>query len=353
MAPAPADVLSSSRTNPGGRSVTYWQIAAGADGHSYAGDFLRFGMAFVGGRANEVAMGRVRKGDMVLLKQGLDRILAVGQVVERNGHCTGHAQNEPAKDWLFHYDGWELPAYCYVDWCQIDPERQLKGRPLTRAAIDGVQRADLRQFAKEHFERSKVREPVSLPGQAVPLLDAEILAFLEQRGHSAASELLAQLPKLRQLADYYDSHWDDVREHETRTFLIIPFLRALGWTEKQLKIEMPVPKGRVDVACFDQSYKGRQSRQFPVRIIESKGFSRGLNNAGRQAVGYARHFPRCELAVATNGTCYMAFRSGGEATARSFEPVAYLNLRRPTHRYPLDPAKIGGGLELIDLLLAP
>jgi len=31
----------------------------------------------------------------------------------------------------------------------------------------------------------------------------------------------------------------DIREHETRTFLVIPLLLALGWAEQQLKIEMP------------------------------------------------------------------------------------------------------------------
>lgn len=336
--------------------MTYWQIAAGANGRSYAGDFLRYGMAFVGGSANEKAMGEVQKGDMVLLKQGLNRILAVGKVVDRHGEgCTGHAAQQSAKDWLFHYDGWELPAYCYVDWCKIVPAEQLDGRPLTLSAIDRVHRANLKRFADKNFDELKVQKPEPEPGPSKPLSESAILTFLERQGHPTATKLLDLLPQLQQLADFYDKHWDDVREHETRTFLIIPLLRALGWTEKQIKIEMPVPndRGRVDVACFDQPYTGPQSCSGSVRIIESKGFSRGLSGAGKQAIGYALHFPRCDLAIATNGTCYMAFRSSGDATTRSFEPVAYLNLRRPTCRYPLDPGRVGGGLELIGLLLAP
>lgn len=335
--------------------MTYWQIAAGANGRDYSHDFLRYGMAFVGGHGNEKAMSEVREGDMILLKQGLSRILAVGQVVKRAGHSVGHAAKEPDKDWLFHYDGWELPAYCHVDWRKSAPPKQLEGRPLSRSAIDRVQQTEIQRLVKEMFKEGAVHASAPEPGCSKPLTDGEILDWLLQHRRSAAVDLAQCLPKLRELADFYDNHGSDVREHETRTFLIIPFLRALGWTEKQIKIEMPVlnDAGRVDVACFDQPYAGPQSRQDQVRILESKGFSRGLTGAGWQAVGYASHFPRCELAVATNGPCYMAFRSSGDGANRKFAPVAYLNLRRPTHRYPLSPGEIDGGLKLIELLLAP
>lgn len=335
--------------------MTYWQIAAGANGRNYSRDFLRYGMAFVGGKGNAKAMSEVREGDTILLKQGLSRILAAGRVVKRGEHSTGHAAKDREKDWLFHYDGWELPAYCHVDWRESVPSISLKGRPLTQSAIDRVQRPDLQQLAVKVFAEGKLHVPAPEPGPSQPLSDGEILDWLREHRRSSADELTQCLPKLRELADFYDDHWDDVREHETRTFLIIPFLRALGWTEKQIKIEMPVlnDPGRVDVACFDQPYRGPQSCRDKVRILESKGFSRGLSGAGWQAVGYARHFPSCELAVATNGTCYMAFCSSGDDANREFTPVAYLNLRRPTRRYPLSPGEIDGGLKLIELLLAP
>lgn len=67
-------------------------------------------MAFVGGNDQVKAMSRVRAGDTVLLKRGMSAVVAVGEVVERDGKCGGKGD----KKWLKDFDGWNLPAYCYV-----------------------------------------------------------------------------------------------------------------------------------------------------------------------------------------------------------------------------------------------
>src|SRR6266705_5401642 len=109
---------------------------------------------------------------------------------------------------------------------------------------------------------------------------------------SAADELTNTIRKIRLLADYYykQSWWEDVREHETRTFLVVPLLLALGWAEQQLKIEFPVPRvGRVDIACFTGPFL-QCSDEDVVVLIETKGFSSGLDFARGQAEAYATQF---------------------------------------------------------------
>jgi len=71
--------------------VKHWQIAAGADSRVYTNDFLRYGLAFVGGTKNIARLQRVRKGDRLILKRGKREIVAVGVAVERDGIVTGVA----------------------------------------------------------------------------------------------------------------------------------------------------------------------------------------------------------------------------------------------------------------------
>jgi hypothetical protein len=144
--------------------------------------------------------------------------------------------------------------------------------------------------------------------------------------------------------------WEDVREHETRTFLVIPLLLALGWSEQQIKIELSCSGGRIDIACFASSYK-RDNNEC-VAIIETKGFSSGLDYAAKQAKSYSKDFPNCKIIIVTNGYCYKVYRRDKANQSRfSPLPLAYLNLLKPKDSYPLDPKNVGGALEAIKCLL--
>ena len=333
--------------------MTFWQVAAGSAGRDYTEEFLRFGMAFVGGSDQIKAMSRVRAGDTVLLKRGMSTVVAVGEVIERDGRCSGKGD----KDWLKDFDGWNLPAYCYVRWHH--PEKPIDTSGLTRATIQEVWQTHLHQIARETLRDVP---PLTItapdPDSTHKVEDAEILSFLIHEGlrPSSADELTNTLRRIRLLARYYYDlwQWNDVREHETRTFLIVPLLLALGWAEQQMKIELGVKSGRVDVACFSRPYRrdknGVANDHECVLLLESKGFGSGLNYAPAQAHAYATHFPSCRVVVVSNGYCYKTYERVSDGTFSS-EPSAYLNLLNPQDRYPLAPDRVGGAKEVLHFLL--
>jgi len=174
------------------------------------------------------------------------------------------------------------------------------------------------------------------PEETQEINDSQILEFLIAEGlrPSAADELTNTFRRIRLLADFYynNCEWDDIREHETRTFLIVPLLLALGWAEQQMKVEYPADGGRVDLACFSRAYNRDGAKC--ILILESKDFASGLDYAPDQARRYAKAFPSCSVLVVSNGYCYKAYVRDPK-TGFSQTPSAYLNLLKPTNRYPL------------------
>jgi len=324
--------------------INYWQVAAGSAGRDYSDVFIKYGLAFVGDKKQEATMDLVQPGDYMLLKRGLTEIVAVGEVVVRGGKHRGNGD----KKWLQDVDGWDLPAYCFVDW--HEPPSPLPVTGLTRATLQKTWDPDIIAAANtcmKSFPVSPIEPEPKLPDR---IDDEQIIEFLVGKGLriAAAEELTMTFHRIRRLAKYYKENvdWEDVREHETRTFLIVPLLLALGWSEQSIKIEQPVEGGRVDLALFNGPYNG--DSQSAVVLIESKGFAQGLYYAPGQVKGYAMHFPRCKVIFVSNGYCYKAYEDSG--CGFSSEPSAYLNILDPRSAYPLNP-KIHGTFELLRLLL--
>lgn len=274
----------------------YWQIAAGSEGRDYTDDFLRFGMAFVGGDVQCKTMATVEVGDCVLLKRGRSELVAAGRVVARDGMHSG----EGDKAWLRDFDGWDLKAWCYVDWCV--PNQPLVAGGFNRNTIQQVWVPELIAHA-EKILLGSVHPHQPEPTPCNPISDEQMVEFLIGQGLriADAEDLTATLRRIRRLANYYYQHearWSQVREHETRTFLIVPLLLALGWPEQAIKIEQPVKNGRVDVALFSEPFNGDPTKA--VALIETKGFTQGLAYAPGQAKGYAESFPDCRVIFVSN-----------------------------------------------------
>lgn len=323
----------------------YWQVAAGSGGRDYSEEFLRFGMAFVGTDVDK--MEEAKEGDIFVLKSGISWIRAVGRVVKRDGKiCHGD------REWLHDFDGWKLPAYRYVEWFKAD----VPVTGLTRGTMREIHNQAPKDVANKIIDgpiEPEKHEPEPEPTEKVD--DDTLISFLIKEGLrvSQADELTNTIARIRRLADYYFDcvPWEQVREHETRTFLVIPLLLALGWAEQQLKIELPCGgRSKVDIAGFRRPYKGtRDDNKNCTLIIETKGFSSGLTYALEQGKRYSDSFESCKLVVVTNGYCYKIYSKRGE----EFEnyPSAYLNLRDPRNKYPIDPDKVEGAPDAIKCLL--
>lgn len=351
----------------GSKSIKYWQVASGAGDREYHEEFVKWGIAFVGERywcpkppERGKGMRHVSKGDRILLRgriEGTEEIVAVGEVVEHEGEHKGCGDKEILRD----FDGWDLPAYCYVDWC---PVRDKKKTSIRKTIAQVGENNGLRRYADSVLQncvKGQSRDPWNMLREPEAIGLKEIAQNLVSR--DSVASLLSKLHHIQKLANhYYDSeykHWDEVKEHEIRTFLIVPLLLALGWDEKRMKIELSPRRlgvdhpGSIDIACFYQPYKiasRNENRENCQLIVESKRFSSGIKKeAPDQAKKYAKDLNNCKTIVVSNGYCYKAFvREDGEF---SDTPHAYLNLLKPTRKYPLDP-NVDGALQMLELLKA-
>ena len=334
---------------------TCWQIAAGSAGRDYSKLFLRFGMAFFGSGANRYK--EIKVGDDVILKRGTTKIVAAGRVVSREGQHTGLGD----KEWLSDVDGWNLPAYFYVDW-KKPKDGPVRVTGLTQRTLSETISPELQQEAKRILAIGRPPEETGCkePEKTKQVEDQELLETLVREGLSTSSsnELTNTVAKIRLLADYYyhSCDWREILEHETRTFLVVPLLLALGWSEQQIKIELSGGNGkRIDVAYFSKPYKNwKESRGNCVAIIETKGFASGLDYARDQAKSYSDNFPNCKALITTNGYCYKIYlrnKAGGLFPEDPYDPSAYINLLKPRDKYPLNPKEGNGALDAIKWLL--
>lgn len=337
---------------------TYWQIAAGAYGRAYSELFLKFGMAFCG---DEEQVAKINVGDIVILKQGITGVLAAGKVVQRDGkHQFDKESPDKDKEWLLDViDGWDLPAWCYVDW-RVKTISPVSG--LRRGTISRAKKPYLQKVADEILATgcSPKETEYKGPEKTKPVADQELLETLLREGlsPSSADELINKIKNIRDLAGYYRKTYDwkhNIPEHEARTFLVVPFLLALGWTEQQIKIELSSGnRKRIDIACFSQPYKRcEEPRGNCVAIIETKGFASGLDYAQKQANLYSVDFPNCKALITTNGYCYKIYLKDekGSFHIDSYDPSAYINLLNLRDKYPLNPKEGNGALDAIKWLL--
>lgn len=307
----------------------------------------------VGGDDQVETLRRVKEGDVVIIKHGRNKILGAGKVIKRNGKV--HDDDE---EWLGDFDGWDLSTYANVEWHR--PPKPIKtSSMLGMGTIMTVPNSRHQKIANDIIKKypkfpSKLKPNLK---KIRTLEDEEIIEFLISEGFRPgnAEELTNTFNRIRLLANFYynNCEWGEVREHETRTFLIIPLLFALGWSEQKLKIELGIEdRKRVDIAAFTKPFLGGDwdnEKENCKLIIEAKGFSKGLDTVREQAIAYAKSFPKCKKVIVSNGFSYKAFIRKKDGTF-STKPIAYMNLLNPTNRHPLYPAS-KGTLKVFKLLL--
>mgnify|MGYP005854899119 CR=1 FL=1 len=351
----------------GGRRI--WQFAAGDSNRSYQDlclrwDAIMFGPGYAGpwpdceeqlkaDGCTTRKRGLIRRfceevseGDLIVLRVGTAQVYGVGEVV---GDYAWYSDFEDV-------DGWNLQHVRRVRWLW-----QYADQPKTFSAYalklgDTIQSltGDAVRAWLESVEvaaDSKNREVVALPPTCVhsaapsaSVTMTEIADTLFDFGVGAVSieALTRGIDDLRRIASWYDRADIAPSESETVAYLVVPLLRALGWTPQRMAVEW----NHVDLALFQAM--PRINRNLAI-AVEVKKRGKSCLNARSQAEGYAEQPGResCLRLIVTDGIRYGVYIRQPDAKFPD-RPAAYLNLTRTRSKYPVLECK--GASEALQLM---
>ncbi|MBA7681489.1 hypothetical protein ES703_89828 [subsurface metagenome] len=235
-------------------------------------------------------------------------------------------------------EGWDLQHCRKVSW--FLPKEKMIILGLTRGTFNRIYKQAVKQQISQVFQSGSKISVERLPEVASELSDENLISHLIDNGlrPKDAEDLAQTIARIRRLVRWYWSHGADIKEHETRTFLILPLLFALGWSEQRLKIEWKA----TDIAFFEKPYT-RQNKDAKncIMILESKRFWGGLTYAERQVKRYAKDFPNCLHLIVSDGCCYKLFKRENDKWLYN----AYLNILKPRSRHPYE-KNIGGAQDV-------
>lgn len=298
-----------------------WQIGAGEANRSYADTFLNHGVALIGpgdpgpwsadryakvkgARFVRSFATRLQKRDIVLLREGRSTIRAIGMVACGYEHL-------PVFDDV---NGWDLQHCRRVRWFNL-PEPYDFRTPVFGANPSRLARV-YKDEVKQHAIRFVASPPTEWQDGVLPDLPEEE-ADLEKADIPA--DLRGVIREMQNLADHYwnsaaTSGWPE--ERETVAHLVIPFLRALGWSPERIAVEWR----KIDLCLFGSLPRSRANCRF---VIEAKRLAHGLQGGFGQAREYLAELGVERDVIVTDGLRYRMYDAGDD-----FAPVAYANLRR-------------------------
>ncbi len=255
-----------------------------------------------------------------MLRLGTNMVRAVGVVVG----------DYEWRDDFGDVDGWKLQHVRRVRWHwigRIDFQTYaLKLGDTTQKLAAGAVREWLDGLQPNRPSNAPVPDLHPTGGNEIDF--ARISEFLFDRGVASASiiRLMDEIGELTRIARWYGrAEGKHPSEHETVAYLVVPLLRALGWTPQRMGIEW----NYLDVALFDSLPRRDDSLQV---VVEAKKMDNACLSAKAQAAGYADTRPACRRVIVTDGIRYGVYvkEDSGE-----FELYAYLNLARLRDAYPV------------------
>lgn len=325
---------------------TIWQQAAGDTDRNYSDLCLRWdvilnGPGYAGPwpdcgkllRSDEWSARKVtdlrrfaeemKDGDLVVLRIGTATVLGVGQIV---GPYEW-------RDEFGDIDGWDLQHIRRVRWIWMDRNNPktfdtyaLKQGDTTQKLNEGPVTDWLMSLSINDDALS--RPIIDLPAQGKPndISITEISEYLFDRGVASASitALLNEIGELTRIANWYKRS-SKPSEHETVAYLVVPLLRALGWTPQRMAVEW----NHVDVALFERLPRSDETLRV---VVEAKKMDNSCLSAMSQAMSYLEGKVACHRLIVTDGLRY------GVYTRSKLEPFrlyAYMNLTRLRHDYPV------------------
>ena len=271
---------------------------------------------------------KIQDGDFVVLRLGLSAIYGVGQVVGDYKHSN--AFND--------VDGWTLAHVRRVRWLWKYKEKpkEFEGNTLKRGTTQRLSSPHVElwlktlQISDTEYERPLVDLPED--GRCANISVNEISEYLFDKGvasHSI-SNLLDQINELIRIAKWYNRSEVKPSEYETISYLVVPLLRALGWTPQRMAIEWK----RIDVALFTSLPRHASSLSV---VVEAKPIKSASLSALSQAKQYAKEYKNCARIILTDGLRYGVFvrESMGSREKLKFSLDSYLNLTDLRAVYPI------------------
>ena len=174
---------------------------------------------------------------------------------------------------------------------------------------------------------SEVPELIPLPASKNREVKFETVSeFLFDHGVSSISiEILSkEIDELIRIARWYQKFDEPPSESETLSYLVVPLLRALGWTPQKMAIEW----NNVDVALFNTF--PRENGNLSV-VVEVKKKGNSCLRALPQASTYAEGKENCHRLIVTDGLRYGIYIKQNS----EFKLHAYFNITSLKDSYPI------------------
>jgi hypothetical protein len=126
-----------------------------------------------------------------------------------------------------------------------------------------------------------------LPAPTNEISVEQVSEFLFDRGVASASitNLLQEIGELTRIATWYQRSAMP-SEHETVAYLVVPLLRARGWTPQRMVVEW----NHVDLALFEQLPRSESTLRV---VVEAKKMDNSCLSAMSQAMSYAEGKVAC------------------------------------------------------------
>ena len=298
-----------------------WDVILAGPGYAGRWPDCKAKMAEDGWSARKItAIGRLAEemsdGDTVVLRSGTNQVSGVGMVIGDYKYL----------DIFEDVDGWDLQHVRRVKWLWKGAEKAREFPTHTLKLGDTTQKLH-REKSKEVLEwigrlNLNFSEITASDLQPLPLKEDErvnfndVSEYLFDAGVSSTSieTLNTEIGELTRIAKWYQK-FADPSESETRSYLVVPLLRALGWTPQKMAIEW----NKVDVALFNTLPREDDNLSVVVEV-KKKGLS--CLTAVLQASDYAERGKNCHRLIVTDGLRYGVYIKEDS----DFKLYAYFNI---------------------------
>ena len=346
------------------KNMTYWQIANGDITRDYSDVCLNFGIVCVGpgnpgimSEDTEVEYKKlkewkkikpileVKSGDRIVLKNGRSEIQAVGEVVKFRNKTYNYSNC--FKD----VDGWDLQHFLKVKWKEIqirfNNNSELHRGTMTRLNKPNVIERIEQEWAQKDYIKDKyvIPEKIEVDQIKYNLIEEKLIDI----GFRIidAENTSKTIGRVEKLANWYLNNSIGSTEHEIRTFLVIPFLQALGWSPQKMGIEVSINRNKLDIILYSDN-----KRTDPNIVIETKRMWEGSVQAISQSIRYLdnnEQLSKVGTFIVTDGLRYWLYKKSDDDSWKPYAYMNFLNKQNAYNAYPNCKGMFGFIIEVVKL----